>query len=128
MPRPTHCTLPSGGTIKDAAGNDATLTLPATGTDGLASQAHRHRHDGADGNRGILDGHGFLRHRSDYSDHDHLRRADDGHRHAATDAERGSGAVANYVSGSGTDTLTFNYVVAAGQITHDLDYASTDAP
>ena len=28
----------NGGTIKDAAGNVAVLTLPTTGTDGLASQ------------------------------------------------------------------------------------------
>ncbi len=39
----------------------------------------------------------------------------------------GNGAVANYSSGSGTATLTFTYTVAAGQITADLDYASTAA-
>ena len=37
------------------------------------------------------------------------------------------GAVANYASGSGTATLTFNYMVAADQNTPDLDYASTAA-
>ena len=37
------------------------------------------------------------------------------------------GAVVNYGSGSGTSTLTFNYTVAAGQNTADLDYASTAA-
>ena len=37
------------------------------------------------------------------------------------------GAMANYASGSGTATLTFSYVVAAGQNTADLDYASTAA-
>ena len=37
------------------------------------------------------------------------------------------GAVVNYASGSGTSTLTFNYTVAAGQNTADLDYASTAA-
>ena len=37
------------------------------------------------------------------------------------------GAVVNYASGSGTATLSFNYVVAAGQNTTDLDYASTAA-
>ena len=37
------------------------------------------------------------------------------------------GAAANYASGSGTATLTFNYTVAAGQNTADLDYASTGA-
>lgn len=37
------------------------------------------------------------------------------------------GAVVNYSSGSGTTTLTFNYVVAAGQNVAFLDYASTTA-
>ena len=33
----------------------------------------------------------------------------------------------NYASGSGTNTLTFNYTVAAGNTSADLDYASTSA-
>ncbi len=37
------------------------------------------------------------------------------------------GGTANYVSGSGTKTLTFNYVAAAGQQTAHLDYVSTTA-
>ena len=37
------------------------------------------------------------------------------------------GGVASYVSGSGSSTLTFDYTVASGQNTHDLDYASTAA-
>jgi hypothetical protein len=37
------------------------------------------------------------------------------------------GGVAKYVSGNGTSTLTFNYTVAVGQNTTDLDYASTSA-
>ncbi|MEG4320057.1 MULTISPECIES: DUF4347 domain-containing protein, partial [unclassified Microcoleus] len=36
-------------------------------------------------------------------------------------------AVVNYVSGSGSDTLTFNYTVAAGNNSPDLDYASATA-
>ncbi|MGA2259786.1 MAG: IPT/TIG domain-containing protein, partial [Thermoguttaceae bacterium] len=39
----------------------------------------------------------------------------------------GSGAMANYASGSGTSTLTFEYTVAPGQDAEDLDYASTAA-
>ena len=35
---------------------------------------------------------------------------------------------ASYSSGSGTSTLTFTYVVAAGQNSPDLDYASTGGP
>ncbi|QEK52483.1 T9SS type B sorting domain-containing protein [Pedobacter aquae] len=34
---------------------------------------------------------------------------------------------ANYISGSGTDTLTFNYTVQAGDVSTDLDYTSTSA-
>jgi len=37
------------------------------------------------------------------------------------------GAIANYTSGSGSDTLTFNYTVAAGNNSADLDYQSTVA-
>ena len=35
--------------------------------------------------------------------------------------------VVNYTSGSGTSILTFNYIVAAGHTTADLDYVSTAA-
>uniref|UniRef100_UPI0037C95FA5 Ig-like domain-containing protein n=1 Tax=Pseudomonas tohonis TaxID=2725477 RepID=UPI0037C95FA5 len=35
--------------------------------------------------------------------------------------------VLNYVSGSGTDTLSFSYTVQAGDSSADLDYASTSA-
>ena len=38
-----------------------------------------------------------------------------------------SDAVANYASGTGTNTLTFAYTVASGQTSSDLDYASTSA-
>lgn len=36
-------------------------------------------------------------------------------------------AIANYTSGSGTDTLTFTYQVAAGETATDLDYTATNA-
>ena len=35
--------------------------------------------------------------------------------------------VVNYISGSGTNTLTFNYTVQAGDSSADLDYVSTTA-
>lgn len=38
-----------------------------------------------------------------------------------------SDAVVNYVSGSGTATLTFTYTIAAGHTATDLDYTSTTA-
>jgi len=39
----------------------------------------------------------------------------------------GTDAVVDYVSGSGTSTLVFNYTISAGQTSADLDYASTGA-
>ncbi|MBI2930018.1 MAG: hypothetical protein HYY16_00075 [Planctomycetes bacterium] len=36
-------------------------------------------------------------------------------------------SLANYAGGSGTSTLTFNYIVGAGQNATDLDYASASA-
>src|SRR5439155_6862030 len=36
-----------------------------------------------------------------------------------------SAATASYASGSGTNTLTFNYTVGAGQTSPDLDYVGT---
>ncbi|HEX3146946.1 MAG TPA: dockerin type I domain-containing protein [Gemmataceae bacterium] len=39
----------------------------------------------------------------------------------------GGGAVATYASGSPGTTLTFNYTVATGQASADLDYSSTSA-
>ena len=38
-----------------------------------------------------------------------------------------SDAVVNYSSGTGTNTLTFNYTVAAGHSSTDLDYLSTNS-
>ena len=38
-----------------------------------------------------------------------------------------SGGTASYASGSGTSTLTFNYVVGSGQSAADLDYTTTTA-
>ena len=39
----------------------------------------------------------------------------------------GGGAVAAYASGSGTNTITFNYTAATGQNVSKLDYSSTGA-
>jgi hypothetical protein len=42
-------------------------------------------------------------------------------------ATGGAGTVINYASGSGSNTLTFNYTVTAGNSSPDLDYISTTA-
>ena len=39
----------------------------------------------------------------------------------------GTDAVVNYSSGSGTNTLTFNYTVLAGHSSTDLDYTATSS-
>ena len=39
----------------------------------------------------------------------------------------GTDAVVNYTSGTGTNTLTFNYTVLAGHTSSDLDYTSTSS-
>ena len=39
----------------------------------------------------------------------------------------GSDAVVNYSSGSGTNTLTFNYTVGAGHTSSDLDYKANNS-
>ncbi len=120
-------TLPSGAAIKDAAGNDATLTLPATGSDGLASlnlvidttaRTVTAVSSTATGSYGIG---ATIPITITFGEAMTVTGT------PQLTLNAGSGAVANYESGSGTDSLTFNYVVAAGQNASDLDYASTGA-
>ena len=47
--------------------------------------------------------------------------------HISLNLESGNGARALYSSGTGTDTLTFQYVVRKGDFSADLAYAGTDA-
>jgi hypothetical protein len=119
----------NGGTIKDASSNNATLTLPATGTDGLAQV-------------------GIVIDTSSPTVSSVSTTTLAASTHPAGDSipitvtfnepvtvtgvpqltlNAGSGAVASYTSGSGGSTLTFTYLVAAGQSTADLDYLSTSA-
>ena len=115
MPRPRPWRS-MAARIEDAAGNAAVLTLPATGTDGLATQNIAIDTTPPTVTGGILDASGR------------------GLRGGATIpitvtfsepvtvtgtpqlTLNDGGAVANYASGSGTATLTFTYAVAAGRI------------
>ena len=118
----------NGGTIDDAAGNVAVLTLSATGTDGLASQKIV-----VDTTPPTVAGVSSTQTTATYG----LGRAIPitvtfnepvtvtGTPQLALNAS--SGAVATYTSGSGTSTLTFTYTVAAGDNASDLDYTSTTA-
>ena len=110
----------------DAAGNAATLTLPATGTDGLATQ-----NIVIDTTPRTVTGVSTTHDRGDLRPGTTIPiTVTFGEAVTVTGTPQlalNDGAVANYASGSGTTTLTFNYVVAAGQNSGDLDYASTGA-
>ena len=116
----------SGGTIQDAAGNAATLTLPATGTDGLATKQIV-----IDTTPPVVTAVSSAQAAGTYAAGTTIPiTVTFGEPVTVTGTPQltlNDGGTANYVSGSGTATLTFNYVVAAGQDTQDLDYASTSA-
>jgi hypothetical protein len=116
----------NGGTIKDAGANNANLTLPATATNGLA-QAHlvidtispavtgvsTTTATGTYGTGAVIPITVTFNEAVTVTGTPRLTLND--------------GAVVNYTSGSGTSTLTFNYTVAGGQNTANLDYSSTSA-
>ena len=115
----------NGGSIVDAAGNPAVLGLPATGSDGLATQnididttptataVSSTTPAGAYSTGTVIPITVSFSEAVTVTGTPQLTLND--------------GAVVNYTSGSGTSTLTFNYTVAAGQTTLDLDYTSTAA-
>ncbi len=120
----------NNGTIKDAAGNAATLTLPATGTDGLATKnivittvAPSITAVSTTLPTGVYSAGSSIPITITFSSPVTVT----GIPLLLLNASSGGGAVANYISGSGTATLTFNYVVAAGHSANDLDYPSTTA-
>lgn len=121
----------NGGTIRDAAANDASLTLPAPGAPGsLGANRNLFLPGPAPTVTNVTspDPNGFYR---------------TGDSLAVTIAFSGavivtgvpqltletgtSDAVISYTSGSGTSTLTFAYTVAAGHLTPSLDYVSANA-
>ena len=119
----------NGGSIQDAAGNAATLTLPAIGTDGLAAQnivvdttAPTVTAVSSTQPAGTYAAGTAIPITVAFSEPVTVT----GTPQLALNA--GSTALATYSSTS-TDgkTLTFSYTVAAGDSTSDLDYASTTA-
>jgi len=118
----------NGGQIQDATGNAAVLTLPATGTDGLAAKnvvvnttvptvtaVSSPQASGPYGTgRQIPITVTFSEPVTVMWTPQLVLNA-------------GSDAVAKYTSGSGTSTLTFTYTVAAGQQSSDLNYTSATA-
>jgi cyclophilin family peptidyl-prolyl cis-trans isomerase len=116
----------NGGSIQDAAGNAAVLTLPATGTDGLATQQividttpPAVTAVSSTQAAGVYAAGTTVPITVNFGEAVTVM--------GTPQLSLNDGAVANYTSGSGTTSLTFNYNVAAGQNTADLDYASTSA-
>jgi hypothetical protein len=119
----------NGGSIQDAAGNPAVLTLPTTGSDGLAAKSITI--DTASPTVSSVSSTasaGALFHGGDsipititFSEPVTVSGA------PQLALNSGTGTVAGYTSGSGTSTLTFTYTVAAGQNAAPLDYSSTTA-
>ncbi|MDM8564975.1 FG-GAP-like repeat-containing protein [Candidatus Halobeggiatoa sp. HSG11] len=121
----------SGGTIKNAATNDADLTLPSPGTtnslgdnkalvvDSIAATITNITTTSIDGTYIIGD---TIDITIQFSEIVNVTGT------PQLTLETGTtDAVVDYSSGSGTDTLTFTYTVASGENNSDLDYASTTA-
>jgi hypothetical protein len=118
----------NGGTIRDAAGNNATLTLAAPGAAGSlgANKALVIDTTGASVTNvtstkasGSYGAGTVVPVTVTFSEPVTVTGA------PKLALNVGAGVFATYSSGSGTNTLTFNYTVAAGQNVADLDYAAT---
>ncbi len=121
----------NGGTIKDAAGNSATLTLAATGAanslgnnkaiviDGIAPTVISVNSTTTNGSYMAGD---VISIQVNFSEAVTVTGT------TQLTLETGTtDQVINYASGSGTSTLTFNYTIQMGDVSADLDYQSTSA-
>ena len=124
----TAALLLNGGSIKDLTGDAASLTLPSTGTDGLATKMividtipPKVTTVSSTTAAGTYGAGTVIPITITFSEAVKVT----GKPKLALDA--GKGVVATYTGGSGTATLTFTYTVAAKQNTADLDYASMAA-
>ncbi len=121
----------NSGTIRDASGNDATLTLPTPGATGSLSA-----------NKAlVVDGFGPLVSSVSSTAADSVYDVGSVIPIAITFNENvvvtgipqlimetgASDAIANYASGSGSNTITFNYTTSAGENSADLDYQDSTA-
>ncbi len=118
----------NGGSIKDLAGNVPTLTLPATGTDGLWAEKIV-----INTTPPTVKTVSSTKAAGTYAVGTVIPITVTFSKPVAVTGtpkltlNAGKGAAATYTSGSGTATLLFTYTVAAKQNTTDLDYASTAA-
>ncbi|MES3002395.1 MAG: SwmB domain-containing protein, partial [Pseudomonadota bacterium] len=121
----------NGGAIKDAAGNDATLALA---TPGLANSLGNNKAIVIDGVAPVVSGVSSSTANGAYKAGDTIT-VQVNFSEAVTvtgtpqlTLETGAtDRTLDLASGSGTSTLTFNYVVQAGDTSADLDYLSTSA-
>ena len=121
----------NGGTIRDAANNNATLTLPSPGAanslgnnktiviDGVAPTVTSVTASTANGTSRVGD---VVSIQVNFSEAVTVTGTPQLTLETGTTDQ-----VVNYTSGSGTSTLTFTYTVQAGDTTADLDYLSTSA-
>jgi hypothetical protein len=115
----------NGGTLRDAAGNDATLTLNSVGSTAAVNVDGTQPH--------VLDvtamtADGF------YNASDTISITVTFTKAVTVDTTGGTptlalgdGATATYAGGSGSPTLVFTYTIAGGENSADLDYASISA-
>jgi len=121
----------NGGTIKDVAGNNATLTLPSPGAagslsanknivvDGVVPRVTGVTSDTANGTYGVgtvIDVRVTFSETVNVTGTPRLRLET-----GTTDR------YATYASGSGSNTLVFNYTVQAGDTSSDLNYVATSS-
>jgi uncharacterized repeat protein (TIGR02059 family) len=124
----TNALALSGGTIRDAASNNATLTLPAVGGGSSLGGQKNIVVDTTDATVSSVSA----------STANGTYKVGDTIAITVTFTESvtvtgtptltlNAGGTASYASGSGTSTLTFNYTVGAGDSAADLDYSATNA-
>ncbi|WP_194271047.1 Ig-like domain-containing protein, partial [Comamonas testosteroni] len=115
----------NGGTLLDAAGNNATLTLNSMGSTANVL---------VDGTQASVTSVSASTFNGSYGPGNTITLTVDFSRAVDVDTSDGaptltlsSGGTATYSGGSGSSTLTFTYTVGAGQNSADLDYASINA-
>lgn len=118
----------NGGTIRDAAGNNATLTLASPGA---ANSLRANKAIVIDGNAPYITSVNSTTANGYYNAGDTIQiQVYFNETVTVTPEPRmilNSGGAVGYTSGSGSNTLTFSYVVSNGENTADLGYANTTA-
>ena len=121
----------NSGTIRDAAGNNATLTLP---TPGAANSLGNNKAIVIDGLAPTVTSISSSTVNGSYKAGDNIAITVSFSESVAVTGtpqitlETGTtDRTVNYTSGSGSNTLTFNYTVQAGDVSADLDYVANNS-